>query len=71
MFHPNRSTYKYMVVNKTTGDVKKYLNAREVVDEYRISRATLYRCMDDIPSLKYDKQYKFIRCFIKVNDDDL
>ena len=68
MYNPNRSNYKLTVINNKTGEVKMYLNAKDVQKEYRISHSTLYRCLAGIKSKRYDNDYKFIRCRVKVNE---
>ena len=65
-WHPNRTNYKFMIINKKTGDRKMYLNARELCDEYDVRASTLYRILSGKPSRKYDKDFLFIRCRILV-----
>jgi hypothetical protein len=65
-WHPNRTNYKFMIVNKKTGERKMYLNAKDLCDEYNINQSTLYRILSGKPSRKYDKDFLFIRCRILV-----
>ncbi len=66
MFNPNRSNYKLMVIHNKTGEVRKFLNARDLMNEYNITHSTLYRCLSGVKSKKFDEEYKFIRCRVKV-----
>jgi len=67
MWHANRKTFKFMVLNNKTGVTKKYLNSKAVMEEYGISHATLFRCLGGYKSRKYDKDFKFIRTSIPVD----
>jgi len=65
-WHANKSNYKFMIVNKNTGDRKMYLNAKDLCDEFNVSHATFYRILTGKPSRKHDKDFLFIRCRIPV-----
>jgi hypothetical protein len=56
-----------MVLNNKTGKSKMYLNSKAIIDEYNISHATLFRCLGGYKSRKYDKDFKFIRIGIPVD----
>ena len=66
-WHANASNYKFMIVNKITGNRQMYLNAKDLCDEYGVRPSTLYRILTGKPSRKYDKDYLFIRCRIPVS----
>ena len=66
-WHPNRANFKFMIVNKKTGNRKMYLNAKDLCDEYDVRPSTLYRILSGKPSRKYDKDYLFIRCRLPVS----
>jgi len=65
-WHANVSNYKLLVINKTTGDRKLYLNAKDLCEEYQVKHSTLYRILTGAKSRKYDKKYMFMRCKIPV-----
>ena len=67
MWHPNSKTFKFLVLNNKTGKSKMYLNSKAIIDEYNISHATLFRCLGGYKSRKYDKDFKFIRTSIPVD----
>jgi len=67
MWHANRKTFKFMVLNNQTGKTKMYLNTKAIIEEYGISHATLFRCLGGYKSRKYDKEFKFIRIALPVD----
>ena len=66
-WHPNKTNYKFMIVNKKSGERNMYLNAKDLCDEFSVKPSTLYRILSGKPSRKYDDIYLFIRCRIAVS----
>tara|TARA_R110002167_G_scaffold104922_3_gene270205 strand:+ start:364 stop:567 length:204 start_codon:yes stop_codon:yes gene_type:complete len=65
-WHANVSNYKFLIIDKVTGDRKLYLNAKDLCDEFDVKHSTLYRILTGAPSRKYDKKYLFMRVRIPV-----
>ena len=43
---PKMSYYKFQVTNKLTNEIKLYKRYKELYEDYKIPRSTLYKMMD-------------------------
>jgi len=55
---PKMSYYKFKAVNTTTNEIKLYKHYKELYEDYKIPRSTLYKIFDGRTFNKY-KEYEF------------
>lgn len=47
--------YKFKITDKETGDEKKYSNTYNIIEDLKISKATIYNIINKKPSVKLNK----------------
>ena len=55
---PKLTYYKFQVTNKNTNDIKLYQRYKQLYDDLKIPRSTLYKTFNGIEFKKY-KDYEF------------
>lgn len=47
--------YKFKITDKETGEEKKYSNTYNIIEDLKISKATIYNIINKKPSVKLNK----------------